>query len=144
MRPDHPPKNNAAQRGFAVITAIFLLLLMAALAAMMVTLSSAGNVTSAQDVQGGRAYQAARSGLEWGIYQALIPASPGTCNASTVLPALANDLAPFVVTVTCNSATVTEGAKSVIVSTISSTATLGAAVGSPHYVERRLQATVER
>jgi MSHA biogenesis protein MshP len=95
-------------------------------------------------MQGVRAYQAARAGLEWGIYRAIIPAAPGTCSPTATLPTLAGDLAPFTVTVTCVSTAVAEGANTVTLYDISSTATLGTAVGSANYVERRLNATVER
>ena len=144
MRPDRNLNAGAMQRGFAIVAAIFLLLLMAALGALMVTLSGTSNVTSAQDIQGVRAYQAARAGLEWGIYRAMIPAAPGLCAATATLPALADNLAPFAVTVTCASTTVADGANTVVLYDISSTATLGTAVGSANYVERRLNATVER
>lgn len=145
MRPEQNMKRGAMQRGFAIVAAIFLLLLMAALGALMVTSSSTSNVTSAQDIQGVRAYQAARAGLEWGIYRALKPAAPGICDyGNATLPALAEDLAPFVVSVACVSTTATEGVETVILYDISSTATLGTAVGSANYVERRLNATVAR
>ena len=70
------------QRGVSIISAIFMLLLFAALAAYMVSLSSSANITSAQDVQGARAYQAAQAGLEWGLLQVLDPG-----NATVVAPA---------------------------------------------------------
>lgn len=61
------------QRGVSVITAVFLLLLFAGLAALMANLISTSHTTSAQDVLGSRAYQAARAGVEWGLYQVLAP-----------------------------------------------------------------------
>jgi len=79
------------QRGVAIISAIFLLLLFAALAAFMVSLTGTANITSAQDVQGSRAYQSAQAGLEWGLYQVLAPVAP-SCTASTTLPSLIEDL----------------------------------------------------
>lgn len=143
MRPDRFQQGIQPQRGFAIVTAIFLLMLMAALAALMVTFSTSGNTTSVQDIQGVRAYQAARAGLEWGIHRALVPAS-ASCTGSATLPVLASDLAPFSVTVTCVGTPVTEGPNNFTMYAISSTATLGIDVGSPNYIERRLQATVER
>lgn len=99
-------KNRATPRhqsGASIITAIFLLLLFAALAAFMASMVSTANVTSALDVQGVRAYQAARAGVEWGIYQ-LDPNSSGAalpgCFASpTILPAAA--IPGFSVSVAC-------------------------------------------
>jgi MSHA biogenesis protein MshP len=55
-------------RGFSLPTAIFLLVILALLGAFMVSLSTTQNVMSAQDVQGSRAYNAARAGMEWALY----------------------------------------------------------------------------
>ncbi len=88
----------AAQRGFSVVTAIFLLVVLAAMGAFMVTFSTVQHIPSAQDVQGVRAYQAARAGIEWGAYRVLRNAS---CVGSTVLPALGGTLAGVTVTVLC-------------------------------------------
>lgn len=138
MRPDRRLATRM-QRGFAIVTAIFLLMLMAALAALMVTISTSANTTSAQDIQGIRAYQAARAGLEWGIYTA----APASCGTAT-MPTLAGDLAPFTVTVACTSSSLTEGEVTSTLYAITSTATLGTSVGSANYVERQLRATVEK
>lgn len=55
------------QQGFAAIAAIFLVVILAALGAFMLTFSNTQQLASAQDLQGSRAYWAARAGLEWGI-----------------------------------------------------------------------------
>lgn len=70
------------QRGFTIVSAIFLLVVLASLGAFIVNISTTQSVTSAQDVQGSRAYHAARAGLEWAIYQVLDP-------ENTILPAVA-------------------------------------------------------
>ena len=57
------------QSGFSLVTAIFLLVILASLGAFIVTVSGLQQTSSALDVQGSRAYQAARSGIEWGTYQ---------------------------------------------------------------------------
>ncbi|MEO7576899.1 MAG: MSHA biogenesis protein MshP [Massilia sp.] len=57
------------QRGFAYIAAIVLLVVMAALATAMVRLNTVQQNTSNQDLLGVRASQAARAGVEWGLYQ---------------------------------------------------------------------------
>ena len=72
--------------GFVLPSAIFLLVILAALAAFLVNISTTQNMTSAQDIQGARAYHAARAGVEWGLYQVLVPAA-AACAASTTLPA---------------------------------------------------------
>lgn len=86
-------------RGVGLVTAIFLLVVIAGLAVAMVTVYTAQQTSSALDVQGSRAYQAARAGLEWGIFR---QARQGTCEASS---SFAMDgttsLRDFSVTVTC-------------------------------------------
>lgn len=70
------------QRGLGAIAAIVVLVIMAALAAAITGIGSTQQITSAQDVMSARAWQAARAGNEWGLYQALKNASctgsPGT------------------------------------------------------------------
>lgn len=56
-------------RGFAIVSAIFILVVLAALGAFIVTISTNQQIGSALDVQGVRAYQAARAGIEWGVFQ---------------------------------------------------------------------------
>lgn len=122
-----------AQRGFALVTAIFLLVVLAALGAAMLTFSSAQHMGSAMDVQGARAYQAARAGIEWGAYQALRNSS---CAGSTTV-ALAGELAGFTLVIGCNQTT----SGSLIVYQITSTASIGSA-GQVNRAERQLQATI--
>jgi MSHA biogenesis protein MshP len=137
------------QRGFAIVSAIFLLLLLAALGAFMITMSMVQHATSAQDVQGSRAYQAARAGIEWGVYQIMIPenATPPTAQANCfALPpeglVLGGTLSGFTVNVTCvRSLPQIEGGNTVFVYNLASTATFGAA-GTSGYAERRISATV--
>ena len=131
----------AAQRGFSIVTAIFLLVVLAALGAFMATFSSVQNITSAQDLQGASAYQAARAGIEWGSYQALRNTS---CLVGPTPLTLGGSLAGIAVTVGCaDSGAITEGsATNIHIYVITSTATLGATPGSINYVQRQLQATV--
>lgn len=123
------------QRGFAIISAIFLLVVLAALGAAMLTFSAAQHTSSAMDIQGTRAYQAARAGIEWGAYRALIDDS---CAASSNV-ALGADLAGFSVTVQCSATT--SGAISAW--ELTSTASTGS-VGGIGYAERSLRATVSK
>lgn len=59
----------ARSRGVGLVTAIFLLVVIAGLAVAMVTVFTTQQSSSALDVQGTRAYQAARAGLEWGVFK---------------------------------------------------------------------------
>lgn len=70
----------------SLITAIFLLVILAALGALMVSLSSGQQIDSALDLQGSRAYHAARSGLDYGAYQTG-QAIPCPASTSVALPA---------------------------------------------------------
>lgn len=56
-------------RGFALVSAIFILVVLAALGAFIVNISTSQHIGSALDVQGVRAYHAARAGIEWGLYK---------------------------------------------------------------------------
>lgn len=78
---NHPRSLSAGQRGISVFMAIFLLLLFGLISALMATMLSTANMTEAQDIEGARTYQAARAGIEWGVYQ-LDPKA-----ASAALPA---------------------------------------------------------
>jgi len=126
-------------RGFTIVAAIFLLVVLAALGAFVLTVSSSQHMASAQDLQGARAYQAARSGIEWGAYQVLRNSS---CAASTPISP-SGTLTGISVTVLCSSAgwTYTEAGDGVTLYQLTVTASQGA-VGSATYVERQLQATV--
>jgi len=131
MRPD-------SQRGFSIVSAIFLLVVLSALGAFMLTFSNVQQMTSAQDLQGSRAYQAARAGMEWGAYQVL--RNSGSCNAGSNV-ALGGNLASFTLTVGCTKTVYTEGGNAVNLYQITSTASSGT-VGSTTYIERQLQATI--
>ena len=73
--------------------------MLAGLGVAMVSMFSSQNQGAALDEQGARAYQAARAGIEWGVYQRL---RNNSCVAteSFALPA-GSMLDAFVVTVTC-------------------------------------------
>jgi MSHA biogenesis protein MshP len=136
----HRDPARSAQRGFAIVSAIFLLVVLGALGAFMVTLSTVQHTTSTQDLQGTRAYQAARAGIEWGAYQILRNAS---CVTSTSLTPPAVSLTGFSVTVLCGSTPYTEGANTISVYQITSTARFGTP-GNSNYVERQLSAAINQ
>ena len=127
------------QRGFSIVSAIFLLVILSAMGAFMLTFSNVQQMTSAQDLQGGKAYQAARAGIDWGAYQIL--QGGGTCAASTTVP-LGGNLASFNLVVQCTSyGPYTEGANTFHLYQITATANSGT-LGSTTYVERQIQATI--
>ncbi len=132
------------QRGFSLVTAIFLLVVLSALGAMMVTFFTAQQQSSAVDVLSSRAYQAARAGVEWaalGVYQTASGVLWVGCANGTTFPAntLGGMLAPFSVTVTCSSAvSAVEGTTTIYVYDITAAASgvNGAQPGNANYVER--------
>jgi MSHA biogenesis protein MshP len=127
------------QRGFAIISAVFIVVVLALLGAMIVSLSTTQQVGSTRDLLGSRAYFAAKAGIEWGAYQAL---QASTCSGSTTLPALSGSAQGFSVVVNCSlSGPVDEAGTSVLVYKITSTATVGT-VGGLDYAERQLTALI--
>ena len=129
MKHSHP-----AQHGFAAIAAIFLVVVLAALGGFMLTFSNTQQLTSAQDVQGSRAYWAAQAGLEWGIASV-----PTTCLASKTLTVDA-----FTVRITCALQTYPEAGATVNIFQFTSVASSAGAVGSVGFIERSLSATLEK
>jgi len=139
--------------GFSLISAIFLLVVVTLLGAYVVTLSTSQHTAEALDVEGARAYQAARAGVEWGAFellQAPAGAFAAACDAASYaaptsqpLAGLAGTLSGFAVDVQCGSATTTEAGVNVRVYRLTVTASKGN-LGSLFYVERQLQAILER
>lgn len=135
------------QTGAALMAAIFLLVVIGGLIAFLVRMSGLQHSSEALDVQGARAYQSARSGIEWGIYRVLRDTS---CAASSSF-GLGGDLTDFTVTVECADTPYTEidaAAKHVysIRATACNRPVAGACPGTvgPFYVERQLQALVDQ
>lgn len=130
-------------RGFSLPTAIFLLVILALLGAFMVSLSTTQNVMSAHDVQGSRAYHAARAGMEWALYN-LKPPATACPAASTTFP-----VDGFSVTVTCAPAgspatpSYDEAGTTRYIFYVASTASAGGAVGNMGHVERSVGSFVE-
>jgi len=126
----------SSQEGFAAIAAVFLVVVLAALGAFMVTFSNTQQLTSAQDVQGSRAYWAARAGLEWGIASAQAAAA---CPASPTTLALAG----FSVVVTCTMTTYAENGVSPNLFQFTAVAQSAGGVGSVGFIERSVSASME-
>ena len=139
------PPERKGQSGFAIVSALFILIALAALGAFIATVSSTQHVGSALDVDGARAYQAARAGAEWGVARALASNCATTTNVGTL-----NGMS---ITVTCarvangNASEVGLNAIYAIDSTSCNLPVAGAcpgAAGSRSYVERRISVVVER
>jgi MSHA biogenesis protein MshP len=138
---------------------VLLLVMLAAMAAAVLRLSVQSNTAMQQDLQATRAAAAARSGLDWALWQVL-KGSWGTACASAVTSQTLDlrALTGVQVTVRCSALLYDEGESSAGVSqqrtfyTLESVACNGSAASCPDntaatrsgYVERKSQATVVR
>jgi MSHA biogenesis protein MshP len=121
------------------VAAIFLVVVLAAMGGFMVSVSNSQKIMSTQDVQGTRAYWAARAGLEWAL--AGITASPAACPASP--PATVDTGDVFTLAISCALKTYSEGSTTVKIFTVQSVASKGT-VGTIGFVERSVSASVEK
>lgn len=144
-----------------MVSALFILVVLAVLGAAMASISSRQQRASASELNAARAYQSARTGLEWAAFSALMPAPPAApavdtppaCFGATNLT-MSGELAGFVVSITCSrTGPVVDGdisrtfyqlqASACNVPTAGSCAATPASPSST-YVERRLNWTVSR
>jgi MSHA biogenesis protein MshP len=138
------------QRGFGAIMAIVILVILAALAAAMINFSTVQQTTSAQDILSAKAWQAAKAGNEWGLYQALKNTSCVGGAGTTLNLSAATGMR---VTVVCNSWTYNEGQTCATLPCVAATVTVYQVVAlacnsstgcpdatmavSPGYIERK-------
>lgn len=89
------------ERGMSLVVAIFLITVIASLAAFAVTIGTATRESENLQLQADRATAAARAGVEWGAFSALVQTNcPGLGNPTTFNLNQAA-LRGFRVTVTC-------------------------------------------
>jgi MSHA biogenesis protein MshP len=150
------------QSGIALATAIFLIVVLAALGAIVLTVSGLQHTSSARDVMGSKALQAARAGIEWGAFKVLQQPIPGVCPGTGVPPSTTislpggTDLTGLTVVVTCLLTTAQEGARSttalgnplefylITATACNQPPCPNTTNPGPAYVERQLQATIGR
>jgi len=125
------------QFGFSLVPALFLLVVLAALGIVAVRLSGVQQQTVVLAMQSSRAYAAARTGIDWSAYQALVN---GSCASSTITLTEAG-VAGFSVDTSCSSTSHSEGPNTVRVYVIDAFAWSGS-YGTPDYVSRRIRSTV--
>jgi MSHA biogenesis protein MshP len=135
-------------RGFAMPVVIALVVVFAAvLGTALVAISSAQHVGFGLDIQGVKAYHAARAGLEWGMYHILRTGDDctGVDGQSVVFD---GNLSGFRATLECSESSHQEGGVGVRVFAITATACNAASCSSgtpePGYANRQLRATVTR
>ena len=154
-RSSHSRISGFLQRGFSIVTAIFLVVVLALLGAFIMSVTGLQQSSTQLDVQGVRAYHAARAGVDWAAFQILTPlaSTPPPCPASpTHITGLSGSLSPFTVTVTCTvTSTTTEGNRNVTTYLIVSDACNEPAGGvscpggaSPRYVDRQVEVVISR
>lgn len=124
------------QRGFSLVSALFLLVVLAGLGAYAVRLNTLQQQTVTAALRGAQAFEAARTGAAWGASQALA----GSCGGST-LNLTEGAAAGFRVSVQCTQTTHVEGFATVRVFVLTVRAEAGT-YGGPDYVSRRLQTKV--
>jgi MSHA biogenesis protein MshP len=134
-----------SSRGVGLVTAIFLLVVLAGLGVAMLTVFTSQHASASLDVQGARTYQAAKAGVEWGLFQQL---QRGKCNpdgTSFPMPA-GSSLEGLVVTVTCTESGAAPLTRRVIVATACtlqpSNGRCPGASNSPDYVQRRIEVEI--
>lgn len=130
-------RSPAAQRGFSLVSAVFLITVLAGLGVVAVRVGTVESQTATHDLRAAQAFHAARSGAAWGARRAL---AAGWCG-STSLTLSEGGAAGYDVTVECASTSHTESGEAVTVYVIDVLAEAGA-YGGPDYVSRRLQIKV--
>jgi MSHA biogenesis protein MshP len=127
--------------GFTLITAIFLLVVVATLSVYVLNLRNVQQQTLVFGVQGARAMQAARTGIEWGINRSIIV---DICEIETVFKAPDDAaLSAFTITVTCTDTTHFEGTTEIKTFQLTAVAETGN-YGTLDYVSRRMEASVSK
>ncbi|MDT8404408.1 hypothetical protein [Sulfuriflexus sp.] len=135
------------QKGFSLVTAIFLLVILASVGAFMVTIGGTQRTTTVAAIQGARAFQAARSGIDWAVYSLINAADPVDACSNTIDPGsftlAATGLDNFTVSLDCSSTSHTEAgpADNVKIFAITAEARFGT-YGSADFVRRRISATI--
>ena len=126
--------------GFTLVTAIFLLSVVAVLSVYMINARVVQQTTLVYSLQGARAMQAARAGIEWAIYDSIVS---GNCPIPiTSFTPTGTALSAFTVSITClSSMHIEAGAPPITTYRLTSTATTGV-YGTLDYVYRSLEASV--
>jgi MSHA biogenesis protein MshP len=126
------------QRGFSLVSAIFLIVVLAGLGVFAVRMNTMQQQSVTAGLRAAQAFQAARTGVAWGAYRAL---NGGTCAASTTFALTEGAARGFSLTVQCTERTHAEGAGVVHVYVFDVRAEAGV-YGGPDYVSRRLQTKI--
>jgi MSHA biogenesis protein MshP len=121
------------------VPVLFLIVIVSALAAVALHVSLGQQQTVTVALQESRALAAARAGIEWMNYTVQPTLGNGSCTSGT-LHLSEGALNGFTVTVTCTSASFTDGNGTFQSYNIASTASSGT-YGTSDFVQRTVQAT---
>jgi MSHA biogenesis protein MshP len=128
----------AAQQGFSLVAAIFLLVVLAGLGVFAVRINTLQHQTVTSELRASQAFYAARSGLAWGAYRAL---KAGVCG-NTTLNLTEGGTAGFSVSVQCSQSSYVEGNGPPIKVYVLDVRAVAGVYGQPDYVSRRLQSKI--
>ena len=135
------------QRGFTLVTGIFLITILFLLSAYMIGFRVYQDASVSLDTLGTRAFAAARSGVEWGAYNSL---RNNTCTAITPL-AFGGTLNGYAATVSCTRTAFNEAGTIVNMDTIVANACNQPVAGNcpnaapgANYAERQITTMVGR
>lgn len=145
------PRPVPRMRGFAILSAVFLLVVLALLGVGMALISSFQQRQSALDLESSRVLQAARAGIEWALLQTQQGATAPPCFASPTHINPGGALSGLVVSVQCSSTDDSDGSTSLRFYTLTATACNQPSAGAcPNaapqdtYVERVLSGVAQR
>ena len=122
-----------SQSGVSIVTAIFLVVVLALMGVGMVSILTTSKQSISQEFTSAKAYMAARSCLQWGMYQSVYDADPWTDS-----PYVHNFNASALSNTRCSTAITTINADSLNFFNITSIASIGSNT-DPEYSRRELQ-----
>jgi MSHA biogenesis protein MshP len=129
----------SAQRGFTIVSTIFIIVVLALLAVFMTTIGTTQRATSTFSILGARAFFAAQSGMEWAVATVV---GTGGCFASPTMFTLAGGMTSgFDVRLECSATPINEAGVNYRVYQLRATASRGQS-DEEDYFSRTIEATV--
>lgn len=125
-------------KGFSIVSAVFILVILALVGGFSLNLSTRMAASTSMSTDSIRAYYAAKSGLEWGIYQ--VVTTPASCPATTTLNFTQQGLKNFSTQVSCTATSITESGTTFNLFQLTSVASRGVSTDYD-YVTRTLNVT---
>lgn len=137
------------EKGFVIVSALVIVVMLAVFGIAMSLMGTLQQRQSALDLDTARAYQAAKTGIDWSLYQIQNPAAPPVCQSISFNAG--GELSRFTITVSCTRTAVNDGTTPLLVYVVQSNAcnnpTGGACPGTGSgalAVERQLRVVTYR